>query len=155
MKRSAVLLAIVFAILIIADRITKYIALKNLDFQGFLLDSKFLKLGITPTINKFFSFGIKIPEFLGLSLLVSVIIVLIIFFFKQTKNLSIEIPLMLILIGAISNLMDRLIHHGVIDFFNIQIYTFQWPIFNIADILITIGVIIFIFNLNSKQATSL
>jgi len=152
MKRSVVLLACAFVLTILADRITKYIALKNLDFQGFFLDSNFLKLGITPTINKFFSFGIKIPEFIGLALLIIVIVFLIIIFFKQTKKLSIEISLMLILIGAISNLMDRFMHHGVIDFLNIQIHTFQWPIFNISDILITIGVLLLIKDIYKDHA---
>jgi len=50
------------------------------------------------------------------------------------------IALMLIFSGAIGNLAERVMRGYVIDFIHIHYYDrFSWPIFNVADILITCG----------------
>lgn len=50
------------------------------------------------------------------------------------------IALMLILSGAIGNLSERVMRGYVIDFIHLHYYDrFSWPIFNVADILITCG----------------
>jgi len=50
--------------------------------------------------------------------------------------------LSLILGGAVGNLLDRLWHGYVVDFIDLHIYDFHWPAFNIADMCITMGVIL-------------
>ena len=45
-----------------------------------------------------------------------------------------------VLTGAISNLIDRIVHAGVIDFIEISCCGWYFPVFNIADIVIVIGV---------------
>lgn len=51
-----------------------------------------------------------------------------------------RLGLALILGGAFGNWLDRLRHGAVIDFFDFRI----WPVFNVADSAITIGVFLFI-----------
>ena len=46
-------------------------------------------------------------------------------------------PWALIVIGAVSNVVDRLLYAGVVDFINLKL----WPVFNLADCTIVIGVI--------------
>ena len=46
--------------------------------------------------------------------------------------------------GMFGNLLDRIIHHGVIDFIYIKIINF--PVFNIADIGITLGVVLLLIS---------
>lgn len=43
--------------------------------------------------------------------------------------------------GAIGNLIDRLIYGYVIDFFDFNILGYSFPIFNIADIMIVVGIL--------------
>lgn len=50
----------------------------------------------------------------------------------------------LIISGAIGNILDRLIQGRVIDFILVYYRSFSWPVFNIADSLITIGAFLFI-----------
>ncbi|MBR9677044.1 signal peptidase II [Candidatus Woesearchaeota archaeon] len=57
-----------------------------------------------------------------------------------TSEKKYQLPLALIIAGAIGNLIDRLFFGYVIDFINLRV----WPVFNIADSAITIGAIMLI-----------
>ena len=48
--------------------------------------------------------------------------------------------------GSIGNVFDRLFYSSVPDFIDIYYKNFHWFIFNVADIFITIGVFLLIFN---------
>ena len=53
-------------------------------------------------------------------------------------------PLMLIIGGALGNLIDRVRFGAVIDFLDFHVGTWHWPAFNIADICICVGVGLYI-----------
>ena len=57
-----------------------------------------------------------------------------------------RISLGLISSGALGNAIDRVYFGGVIDFIDFFIYNFHWPAFNFADIFISIGVILLLFD---------
>ena len=57
-----------------------------------------------------------------------------------------RISLGLISSGALGNAIDRVYFGGVIDFIDFFIYNFHWPAFNFADIFITFGVILLLFD---------
>ena len=57
-----------------------------------------------------------------------------------------RISLGLISSGALGNAIDRVYFGGVIDFIDFFIYNLHWPAFNFADIFITIGVILLLFD---------
>ncbi len=56
------------------------------------------------------------------------------------------IALSLILSGAVGNLIDRAALGFVIDFIDFHYQDFYWPVFNVADIAIALGVMLLIFN---------
>ena len=58
---------------------------------------------------------------------------------KSDETLT-AISLGLILGGAIGNLIDRVAYGYVIDFFDVYYQNWHWPVFNIADSAITLGV---------------
>ncbi len=56
------------------------------------------------------------------------------------------LPLMLILAGALGNILDRVRHGYVVDFIHVHWKdVWSYPIFNIADSLICIGIILYIW----------
>lgn len=55
--------------------------------------------------------------------------------------------ILLILSGAISNIVDRFYFGCVIDFIDLKF----WPVFNLADIYITIGSIVLLFSISKKK----
>lgn len=59
--------------------------------------------------------------------------------------------LSLILGGAVGNLIDRFRFREVIDFINIGVGNTRWPIFNVADIAVTVGVGLLILALFLKK----
>ena len=87
-----------------------------------------------------------------------VIISLVVLFFlnkyiDKTKALSKYsiISLGFIIGGIIGNLLDRLIQDGVIDYLSFQINKYFFPIFNIADSFIIIGVVLMIIGLIKEE----
>lgn len=63
---------------------------------------------------------------------------------------NLEFGILLILSGAIGNILDRIQYGCVIDFFDLKF----WPVFNTADIFITLGAIILILKFNSRTQES-
>ena len=51
----------------------------------------------------------------------------------------------MIIAGAVSNIFDRMINGYVIDFVYLHYKEFYWPAFNFADIYISIGICIFLY----------
>ena len=70
----------------------------------------------------------------------------IIYYLKKGENLTTAMYLSfgLVLGGILGNLIDRIVYQGVIDFLSFQIFNYNFPVFNIADIGITIGVLLLI-----------
>jgi len=77
-------------------------------------------------------------------LLVSLITLIIAFFAAYTvKQFRLGLPIgweMLVLGGSLSNLVDRLWYKAVLDFIELYIGPYSWPVFNVADVCIVIGI---------------
>ena len=63
-----------------------------------------------------------------------------------TRTEKIEkLAFMMVFGGSIGNIFDRLYYSSVPDFIDIHFNNFHWFIFNVADIFITVGVLLLIF----------
>ncbi len=60
---------------------------------------------------------------------------------SNAASRPVAVSIGLIVGGALGNLIDRLLHGAVADFFSFHYAGFYWYIFNIADVAITVGVI--------------
>ena len=100
-------------------------------------------LDITYTQNYGAAFGIGTKYII---MLISVIIIvgILTYIIHEKNKITSFSPYILILAGSIGNLIDRLFRGYVIDFIDLDFMNF--PIFNIADICITLGVCILLVN---------
>jgi len=132
MQKNKFFYILSFLFLILLDQISKYIIRTK---GGFYICNENLAFGLSPHI------------------IISAILLFIynlkfkIINLKSISNLKFQISnyktqskiiALLILSGAIANIIDRLYLGCVIDFIDLKF----WPVFNFADIYITIGVII-------------
>ena len=108
-------------------------------------------------VNDFINFNLMWNMGIGFGLLsfdsslyynlISLIIFLLIIFlvvisFKSDKIDKINFSI--IIGGAIGNFYDRIIYNAVPDFIDLHYNNFHWFTFNVADIFITLGILIFL-----------
>lgn len=140
--RSFLALLAAAAEVLFCDQLTKALAVE------------FLKpLGSVPIIPGFFhlsfvensgiAFGLlqHRPEFLTPLISLSVLLLLAGAWLVRDQSFARRLAYGFILGGALGNWLDRIRFHAVIDFLDFRI----WPVFNIADSFITIGVVLFLW----------
>lgn len=140
-----------FLVLIIfcLDRITKnfVISQSKINLSNDLFLSNYLNISLM--WNEGIAFGLFAfdESFFYNFITILIIIVIIIVFFMILKNKGYKkYSLILILGGALGNLYDRIFFGAVPDFIDFHIGDFHWFVFNVADIFISIGVIIMILS---------
>lgn len=139
---------IFFGIPFIFDRLFKYLLaaeyIKNQDVTSFL--------EIYVTYNRGISWGIggssDMYQYVALSLIVGMVILGFVWYMRTEKmNSKSYISCLLIMSGAVSNFIDRLWYGGVLDFIRFYWQSYSFPVFNIADVFISIGaVLLFYYN---------
>ena len=83
-----------------------------------------------------------------------IIFITIIIFFMMNKAESIQkYGFMMVFGGSLGNIFDRLYYSSVPDFIDFHYNNFHWFIFNVADIFISLGVIILIYSEFLKKET--
>lgn len=126
-------LAIIFLIIII-DQLTKFLMIgKQITLIPGLLQLKYAQ-------NTGMAFGLGSNK-LWLITIINITVIIILIYVLIKYKLA-QIPLTLIISGAISNLIDRIFKGYVIDFVKVELFDF--PTFNIADIFIVLGTILLI-----------
>lgn len=144
---------IVAIVILIIDQLTKKIITATMNIgDSYEVIPHFLN--ITSHRNNGAAWGIlsgKMGFFYIITLII--LVVLIIFYIKETKyNAFMQVAISLLFAGALGNFIDRLFNGEVVDFIDTNIFGYDFPIFNVADSSLTIGVIFVIIAL-IKDAT--
>ncbi len=126
-------------LVVIMDQATKAIATARLKpYDSYTVINKILSLTIVQNTGT--AFGLFKDQAV-LFVLISVIAVIAITFYLLKKKTSYYLPLALVLGGTLGNLIDRLRFGYVVDFIDFHF----WPVFNVADSCITVGMILLFF----------
>ncbi len=133
-----VALLITATVIVVVDQLTKSFALANLADGPIDVIEGVLTLRLT--YNPGGAFGVLqgVPNFFLIATVV--IVVFILYWARTVESAGWAIPLGLVLGGGLGNLFDRIFRDTggqVIDFVDLQV----WPVFNVADSAITIGVL--------------
>jgi signal peptidase II len=138
--RGRVIFVIVAAAVFVLDRVTKTIVAAQVPYGGEVAVIDHV-LGITNVHNSGAAFGMApafAPIFLGASILVA--IGLAVYVFRTPATDFMYALLGLVMGGTVGNGYERLVNGTVIDFINFHF----WPVFNVADSAVSIGVVLLI-----------
>ncbi len=145
------LAALAASVVFFLDRITKIAAVRNMSLGE--------SIGILPKIfhitlvlNNGTAFGLMKGQNSALTvfMLLAVIAIIVYIMTHKLSGFFVSSALGLILGGALGNLFDRIRFGYIIDFLDFRI----WPVFNIADSAITIGLVMLIWHLLTKKEFS-
>ena len=145
----------IIPVTIITDQISKLIVRFNM-YRGESIDVLGDIFRFTYIHNPGAAFGFN----LGSPILHTVISTCALFFLIHLyRSLNIEeiagrYGLSLVLGGAIGNIIDRIYLGEVVDFIDEGWGSLRWPIFNLADSYVTIGVFVLIFIHSAKEKTN-
>lgn len=132
---------------LVIDRLTKHWILHHLEGEQKI--NSFLSFDFV--INRGISWSMFHSEADSAFYLLTFVITLVLIFlvayaYRRLRNQKVIIGEVLILAGGFSNIIDRIKYNGVIDFIVLSYQSFTWPVFNIADVCIVLGVFIMLIN---------
>ena len=151
-RKVIILIIIIFSFFL--DLLTKNYALNHLIINHSLAINNFLNFTLAFNYGAAFSFLSDAGGWQRWFFIIfSFIVIIIISYMLIYDDNSPYIAFSFVIGGALGNLNDRIIYGYVIDFIEIYYNTFYWPIFNIADVAISIGVILLLHNIifNKKK----
>jgi signal peptidase II len=132
--------------IVLLDQLAKLLVVRSMRLgQNIPIVPGFFDLTFVLNPGAAFSLFATLPEWIRnpFFILISVAAAVLIVAYRSRclrENCLASVSLALILGGAIGNLIDRLRYGVVVDFLDAHIYQYHWPIFNVADSAISVGV---------------
>tara|TARA_B100001059_G_C17718883_1_gene519534 strand:+ start:89 stop:589 length:501 start_codon:yes stop_codon:yes gene_type:complete len=143
-KKQNILFALIILIIFFIDRISKINVINNFSENSYFINS-FTNLDLIWNVGIGFGFLSTDSNLIyGLiTLFIALVILMLIYVLIMSNNLD-KLIYSMIIGGAIGNFYDRLMFKAVPDFIDLHYNNFHWFTFNVADIFITVGIMIFI-----------
>ncbi|WP_080846518.1 signal peptidase II [Cytobacillus gottheilii] len=132
---------IITVFVIALDQLTKWLIVKNFELgESVEIIEDFLY--ITSHRNPGAAWGILEGQMWFFYIITVIVIIGIVYYMQKAAkgNHLLGVSLALMLGGAIGNFIDRVLHQEVVDFINTYIFSYDFPIFNVADAALCIGV---------------
>ena len=146
LKKKIIFVFLIILFCVFLDRYTKNEVISNFSENVFFINN-FINIDLI--WNTGIGFGFLSTEsslFYNLvSALVGVVII-VLCYFTIISEVADKLIYAIIIGGAIGNFYDRLIFNAVPDFIDLHYDRYHWFTFNVADIFITLGIIIFLIN---------
>lgn len=147
--------AFFFSVLLFLDQFSKNYFIKNLKFfYGYQIKiTSFLSIVYTWNYGISFGFFSEYRQYSNLAFLILNISITLYFCFlvrKSTAKMEIS-SYLLIICGAVGNIIDRIYRGAVFDFIKFHYNEYYFPVFNFADSYISIGAfLLFLFVINDR-----
>jgi signal peptidase II len=128
---------------IVLDQLTKWLVVRNMtEGESIQIVDNFLYL--TSHRNRGAAWGILEGQMWFFYIITIVVVIGIIYYMQKHAKGKVlfSISLAFMLGGAIGNFIDRVLRKEVVDFLNTYIFSYDFPIFNIADAALTVGVVL-------------
>ena len=132
------------------DHYTKFLVTNLIDLNSSVkvIDGFF---SLTYVQNFGAGFSIMQNETIFFYILTPICLVIFVYLLLKAKELLSKIALLLMISGTIGNFIDRIVTIYVVDFLDFNIFGWDFPIFNFADICLTIGVFLYIIMIFKEE----
>ena len=144
-SKEAVVPIVLLVSIFVFDRVSKIWIINQQEQNSSIFINKFLNFELI--WNTGIGFGLFSTDpnlFYNLTSLFIFLVVLFLFYLIFRSNFFDKICFSIVLGGAVGNLYDRIVYFAVPDFIDFHVGDFHWFTFNIADIFITVGIILII-----------
>jgi len=138
-----VIFYIIAILLLIIDQITKWIVSTNMYLGQALPEEGFLRLVYVLNTGSAFGLFQGWTDILIVFSFIGIALVLYLLLKSEDQSFFYKLGLSMILSGAFGNLIDRLVNGAVVDFISVG----WWPVFNIADSSISVGMFVLVFSI--------
>ena len=144
-------LIIVVFVVVMLDQITKYMIVRNMT-EGMSIPIIEQVFHLTFVLNPGAAFGMLEHNREFFIIMAIAVLMFVVYMRKKIleEPLTVQIGIALFVGGALGNLIDRMKTGLVVDFFDFRI----WPVFNIADIAICLGVGVMIWSIIREELKS-
>ena len=146
LKKENIFIFLIILFCVLLDRYTKNEVIINFSENVFFINN-FINIDLI--WNTGIGFGFLSTESSLIYILVSALVgavIVILCYFTIISEVTDKLIYAIIIGGAIGNFYDRLIFNAVPDFIDLHYDRYHWFTFNVADIFITLGIIIFLTN---------
>ena len=140
MSKELKIATTIFIVVFIIDQVVKY-GFANLNWN---VDGPYMSLNLAYNYGVAFSMFSFLEHNLKYIQLAIVLIATLYLFKNQSVFKEYYLPIALLYAGGLSNILDRFTYGGVVDYFYWH-YGFEFAIFNIADVMIDLAVVIIIY----------
>ncbi len=134
-------------ILIFFDFLSKVIIYNTIELHKFVYILPFLDFAHIHNYGISFGLFAGILDHKIIIIIGSIVTLFFIYILLKSRDIFEKWALLLIISGAISNILDRTLNNYVLDFIYLHYKDFYWPAFNFADIYITFGIIMILIKL--------
>ena len=143
-----ILYLLTIVVLISADQFSKFLVVKSIsENTNIVLIKDFFNLTYIKNFGAGFSILQNQKIFLISVTFIAIVFVSILLYKSKNSETLNRICYLLIIGGAIGNLIDRLTLGYVIDFLDFYIFGYNFPVFNLADSFLTIGCFLLLFSI--------
>jgi len=142
---------LVTLIVVVLDQWTKHVVAARM-FRGESREVLGSFVRLTYVHNRGAAFGLDLGgrwSFIAVTIVVAAFILF--YYWRSERTTAARWALALILGGALGNLADRVRLGEVVDFLHLSVGGFSWPIFNVADIGVSVGVGLLALHLFRKE----
>lgn len=141
MKKGALTYGVLAAVIVLFDQLTKWYARTHWVHEYTVTNHLSFQL----TLNRGISWGLFNGSHNGLFWVITLLIMVLtaalgLYGYTRVKQGCSIFGELFVVAGSCSNIIDRFMHAGVIDFIVLHKGDLAWPVFNLADVFIVIGV---------------
>lgn len=125
------------------DQLTKLLVVTKMD-EGDSIPVLGKYLAITSHRNSGAAWGMLQGQMIFFYIVTVIVLAILVYvYFKEAKNnLLLQIAIVMLIAGSLGNFIDRILFQEVVDFVDVLLIFYDFPIFNVADSALSVGVVL-------------